>query len=143
MRQNAPVFTGTFSPDRLADVLSLPKDAIDSRFPVEEVSTGLPFIIVPLRTREDVRKAVIDREAYGDLIRTTEAKAVFIFCPEPYLSENTFNARMFADFLGVPEDPATGSANGCLARISSGTGIFRAISLISAWSRATRYTGRP
>jgi len=25
------------------------------------------------------------------------------------------NVRFFADYLGVPEDPATGSANGCLA----------------------------
>ena len=115
MRQNPPVFTGEFPPDTLAGVLSLPETAIDTRFPVEEVSTGLPFIIVPVRSLESVRRAAIDRDAYEELISTTAAKAVFIFCPEPYRPENTFNARVFADHFGVPEDPATGSANGCLA----------------------------
>ncbi|MCT8337566.1 PhzF family phenazine biosynthesis protein [Methanoculleus sp. Afa-1] len=71
--------------------------------------------IVPLKSRDAVRRATIDRDAYESLICTTAAKAVFIFCPEPYRPENTFNARMFADHFGVPEDPATGSANGCLA----------------------------
>jgi len=115
MRQNPPVFTGEFPPDTLAGVLSLPETAIDPRFPVEEVSTGLPFIIVPVKSLESVRRAAIDRDAYEELISTTAAKAVFIFCPEPYRPENTFNARVFADHFGVPEDPATGSANGCLA----------------------------
>lgn len=115
MRQNPPVFTGEFPPDTLASVLSLPETAIDTRFPVEEVSTGLPFIIVPVRSLESVRRAAIDRDAYEELISTTAAKAVFIFCPEPYRPENTFNARVFADHFGVPDDPATGSANGCLA----------------------------
>lgn len=129
MRQNPPVFTGELPPDTLASVLSLPKDAIDPRFPVEEVSTGLPFIIVPAKSREAVRRAVIDRDAYETLIRTTEAKAVFIFCPEPYRPENTFNARMFADHFGVPEDPATGSANGCLAGYLLRHGYFPGDSL--------------
>jgi len=129
MRQNPPVFTGEFPPDTLAGVLSLPETAIDPRFPVEEVSTGLPFIIVPVKSRDDVRRAVIDRDAYEALIRTTAAKAVFIFCPEPYRPENTFNARMFADHFGVPEDPATGSANGCLAGYLLRHGYFPGDSL--------------
>ncbi|MDD3858531.1 MAG: PhzF family phenazine biosynthesis protein [Methanoculleus sp.] len=129
MRQNPPVFTGEFSPDTLAGVLSLPETTIDPRFPVEEVSTGLPFIIVPLTSRDVVRRAAIDRDAYESLIRTTAAKAVFIFCPEPYRPENTFNARMFADNFGVPEDPATGSANGCLAGYLLRHGYFPGDSL--------------
>ena len=115
MRQNPPVFTKEFQNETIARVLSIPADSIDPLFPVQEVSTGLPFIIVPITTRNAVRKARINREAYDDLIRTTRSKAVFIFSPEPYKPENTFNARMFADYYGVPEDPATGSANGCLA----------------------------
>lgn len=129
MRQNPPVFTREFSPDTLAGVLSLPETAIDPRFPVEEVSTGLPFIIVPVKSLESVRRAAIDRDAYEELISTTAAKAVFIFCPEPYRPENTFNARMFADHLGVPEDPATGSANGCLAGYLLRHGYFPGNSL--------------
>jgi trans-2,3-dihydro-3-hydroxyanthranilate isomerase len=40
---------------------------------------------------------------------------LFIFSRETYDSSNQINARMFGDEFGVVEDPATGSANGCLA----------------------------
>jgi trans-2,3-dihydro-3-hydroxyanthranilate isomerase len=115
MQQNPPVFTRTFPPAGIARVLSIPEHTIDTRFPIEEVSTGLPFIIVPIRTRQALSGAKINRKAYERLINSTDAKAIFIFCPDPNHPENTFAARMFADYYGVPEDPATGSANGCLA----------------------------
>ena len=38
-----------------------------------------------------------------------------IFCPEPHEKQNDVSVRMFADVFGIPEDPATGSGNGCLA----------------------------
>ena len=41
--------------------------------------------------------------------------AIFCFCAETEDPANRVHARMFADAFGVPEDPATGSANGCLA----------------------------
>jgi trans-2,3-dihydro-3-hydroxyanthranilate isomerase len=36
-------------------------------------------------------------------------------CPETYSAANQLNVRLFADLYGVPEYPATGSANACLA----------------------------
>lgn len=44
-----------------------------------------------------------------------EAKTVLIFCPETYSKQNDLNVRFFAGRFGIQEDPATGSANGCLA----------------------------
>jgi trans-2,3-dihydro-3-hydroxyanthranilate isomerase len=38
-----------------------------------------------------------------------------VFCPETYNLENDLSVRVFAEYAGIPEDPATGSANGCLA----------------------------
>ena len=115
MKQPEPVFGDTFNVKEVVEVLNLPLSAIDERFPVQDVSTGLPFIIVPLKTLNDVRAARIERDKYYDLIKGASAKAIFIFSPETYESENALNARMFADYYGIPEDPATGSANGCLA----------------------------
>lgn len=43
------------------------------------------------------------------------AKNVLVFAPETYEESNELNARVFTDYLGITEDPATGSANGCLA----------------------------
>ncbi len=115
MKQPEPVFGDTFDIKEVAEVLNLSPGAIDERFPVQDVSTGFPFIIVPLKTMNDVRAARIDRDKYYSLIKGISAKAIFIFSPETYETENELNARMFADYYGIPEDPATGSANGCLA----------------------------
>ncbi|GAI13985.1 unnamed protein product, partial [marine sediment metagenome] len=98
-----------------SQVLSLNKGEIDDRFPIQEVSTGLPFIIIPLKTLEALKQAEVIRDKYFELIKDTQAKAMLIFCPQTFNQENDLNVRVFADYYGVPEDPATGSANGCLA----------------------------
>ena len=57
----------------------------------------------------------INNEKYTHLIQNIQAKTILVFCPETYDKKNDLNVRFFADYYGVPEDPATGSANGCLA----------------------------
>lgn len=115
VKQMEPVFTRHFDIGTLSRVLGLEKTAFDERFPIEEVSTGLPFIIVPLKTLVAVKNAALDTDKYSELIKKIEAKALLIFCAETYKKENHLNVRMFAPYYGIPEDPATGSANGCLA----------------------------
>jgi trans-2,3-dihydro-3-hydroxyanthranilate isomerase len=115
MQQKTPVFGSVLAAGSLAQILNLGQDEIDSRFPIQEVSTGVPFIIVPLKTHSALKRIKVNKDKYFDLVNTTEAKAILVFCPETYNSENDLSVRMFADYLGVPEDPATGSANGCLA----------------------------
>ncbi len=115
MRQNPPTFHQILQSSALAPVLGLELDEIDSRFPIQEVSTGIPIIIVPLKTHESLRRIRVNREQYFDLVENTQSKAILGFCPETYAPENDLSVRVFAEYLGVPEDPATGSANGCLA----------------------------
>jgi len=115
MKQMNPTFSRTFDPDSISQALSLDKIELDGKFPVQEVSTGLPFIMVPLKTLGAMKHARVDREKYRELIKDTQARAVLIFCPQTYNEQNDLNVRVFADYYGVPEDPATGSANGCLA----------------------------
>lgn len=115
MQQKAPVFGQTFDRGPISQVLSLDKREICDRFPVQEVSTGLPFIMIPMESLDAVKRAKVVKERYFELIKDTQAKAVFIFCPEAYRRENDFNVRMFADYYGVSEDPACGSGVGCLA----------------------------
>jgi len=115
MEQKSPTFGEVLDPGALSQVLSVDKEEIDERFPIEEVSTGVPDIIVPLKTLEAVKKAKIVSDKYYALIENLDAKAILVFCPEAYNKENALNVRFFADYYGVSEDPATGSANGCLA----------------------------
>ncbi|MEG4851922.1 PhzF family phenazine biosynthesis protein [Microcoleus sp. B5-D4] len=115
MRQNPPSFGQVLSAESLANVLNLEPDEIDSNFPIQEVSTGVPFIIVPLKTLASLKKAQVNLDKYFELVDTMEAKEILIFCPETYSDLNDLSVRVFAHSLGIPEDPATGSANGCLA----------------------------
>lgn len=115
MKQMPPEFGATFASGLIAGILNITPEEMDSRFPVQEVSTGLPFIIAPLKTLEAVRKCRVDVPRFLDLVVSAEAKAILVFCPETYNPRNDLNVRVFVDYYGIPEDPATGSANGCLA----------------------------
>ncbi len=115
MRQKTPIFGPIFDSEKISRVLNINKREIDNRYPIQEVSTGLPFILVPLKKLETVKHATINKDRYFELIKNIQAKAILIFSPETYNPENDLNARMFADYYSIPEDPATGSANGCLA----------------------------
>ncbi|MCA1731428.1 MAG: PhzF family phenazine biosynthesis protein, partial [Actinobacteria bacterium] len=114
MRQPSPTFGDTFMIALLSQVLNLKETDLDERHPIREVSTGLPCIVAPLKNLEALRKCRVNGDAYYDLISATQAKAILVFSPEPY-QEADLSVRFFADYYGVPEDPATGSANGCLA----------------------------
>jgi trans-2,3-dihydro-3-hydroxyanthranilate isomerase len=115
LEHKEPTFSGFFSPDVLANVLGINEDDIDGRFKIQEVSTGVPVIIVPLKTLQAIQKIQIDDAKYRELIKNTQAKTILVFCPETINKKNDLHVRFFAGHLGVPEDPATGSANGCLA----------------------------
>ena len=115
MKQIAPLFGAKFETAQIAAALNIDPSMIDNRYPIQEVSTGLPFIIVPLISLDAVKASNVDRVGYLKLIDQAEAKSVFVFCPETYQPGNQINARMFDDYHGIAEDPATGSANGCLA----------------------------
>ena len=115
MRQNSPEFSHIYDHKLLAPVLNLDPGDFDTNYPIQEVSTGIPFIIIPLKTQSALRKAKVDLERYTEFIKITTAQEIFIFCHETHHPENQLCARMFAPALGITEDPATGSANGCLA----------------------------
>ncbi|MCL6601031.1 MAG: PhzF family phenazine biosynthesis protein [Alicyclobacillus macrosporangiidus] len=124
MKQNQPTFGQILDLNKVADVLNLPTETIDDRFPIQEVSTGLPVIIVPLKNLNAVRSVKVNKEKYFELIRGTEAKAILVFSQDTYHDANDLNVRDFADYYGVPEDAATGSSNGCLASYLIHYGYF-------------------
>jgi trans-2,3-dihydro-3-hydroxyanthranilate isomerase len=115
MRQNAPTFGQTRSCSDLAPVLGLNETEFPRNLPIREVSTGVPFLMVPLTHYAALECIQLDRAAYFRLIETLDAKAIFVFCPEAKQPGSAFAVRMFGEALGVSEDPATGSANGCFA----------------------------
>jgi trans-2,3-dihydro-3-hydroxyanthranilate isomerase len=115
MTQLPPIFGDTFEAGPLSAMLNLDPANFDARFPIQIISTGTPFILAPLTSLSAIKRARLNLERYFEFIADLPAKAVLIFAPETYFPENNMNVRLFADYFGVPEDPATGSANGCLA----------------------------
>jgi trans-2,3-dihydro-3-hydroxyanthranilate isomerase len=110
MTQRNPEFQRTFDDlDRIAAALSVGADDIRATgLPVQQVSCGVPFVIVPLKTR-----AAVDRAAPDVRLLNFEA---YLFTTDRGSGADaaTTYSRMFAPALGVYEDPATGSASGPL-----------------------------
>jgi len=115
MEQNPPTFGRFFDIELISQILNLDEFDIDDRFPIQEVSTGGPFIIVPLKTLDALKRAKVDVDKCLELLEKTDAKSILIFCPETRNKGNDLSVRVFAHYHGIPEDPATGSGNGCLA----------------------------
>lgn len=106
MRQKQPEFGEIFDKQKAADALGLALDDIDEDFPVQSVSTGLGFTLVPVKSL-DALKRIKQQGSLGF--------GIFAFTKEGYTVDYDISARMLANDAGISEDPATGSANGCLA----------------------------
>jgi trans-2,3-dihydro-3-hydroxyanthranilate isomerase len=103
---------GELGRERCARALSLTPDRLVPGVPCEILSAGNPIAFVAVRDGAAVDDARVDSALLFDLLRGVKNKVcVFVFAP----TQGGAYSRMFAPLLGVPEDPATGSATGPLA----------------------------
>jgi trans-2,3-dihydro-3-hydroxyanthranilate isomerase len=115
MKQNPPHFGQHVNMDTIVEILGITKNDIDKRFPVQESSTGLASVIVPLNTLDAVKRCRISHDRYTRFLKEELNDLLLVFTDQTYHSDNTLNIRVFANDTGYPEDAATGSANGNLA----------------------------
>jgi trans-2,3-dihydro-3-hydroxyanthranilate isomerase len=115
MHQMPPIFGQVFDKAMISEILSIDEKELDNRFPIQDVSTGVHFIIVPLKSIDALKQAKMVRDKYLDLVEKLDAKGILIFCPETHEPGRDLSVRVFVEYYGIPEDPATGSGNGCLA----------------------------
>jgi len=118
MTQMAPEFGRDFSPEQIASTYGLsPDDVVGTP---QVVSTGSPFCIAVLNSKEALKRAVLDLDKLDQFRRdsgTTRADLM-----EPFLvtlggitgQGDTFSRLLLAP-PSLPEDPFTGSATGCMA----------------------------
>jgi trans-2,3-dihydro-3-hydroxyanthranilate isomerase len=119
MTQGRPTFHAVLQD--LADLaagLGLLVEAIaGTGLPVQVVSTGVPQMMVPVRSLAEVQgldAGRLDAAALNRACRAVGTECVMVFTTTTEDPAATVHVRMFAPLLGVPEDPATGSANGAL-----------------------------
>jgi len=125
MRQTQPEIRETVDRQEIATALGINADFIDATLPVQEISTGLPYIIIPLTSLAAIDSIALSLEPFRDFLLskkkyrtnslTGHSTSLFFFTNETYESSSDYNARMLLiENNKVSEDAATGSANGCL-----------------------------
>ena len=106
------------SVETLADAVSLsPDDVVTRTHPPQVASVGLPFLVAELRDRAALERARPRMAGVDALVALGVVPDIHLYVH----SADGFDlrARMFAPLDGVPEDPATGSANCALAALLS------------------------
>jgi trans-2,3-dihydro-3-hydroxyanthranilate isomerase len=88
-----------------------PGDLVDD-LPIVAVSTGIPHLMVPVRTEEALRRAARDDRACAAACVYAQAESLYLFTVR---GPGDVLARMFDRWTSIGEDPATGSAAGPLA----------------------------
>jgi trans-2,3-dihydro-3-hydroxyanthranilate isomerase len=109
MRQNDPTFTETHSARDIAEIARISPDGIRTDLPIQTVSTGNPFIIVPLKSIRAIELLELNHRAARAYLEKTSAHFIYFLTTETSSPDAQIHARMIF-YNG--EDPATGSAAG-------------------------------
>lgn len=118
MTQRPPKFLAVLSSAdvaQLASGLSLdPQDIATTGLPVQLVSTGLPQLMIPVRSLAAVQAISLDLEPLHTICERYQTHSLYAFTRETITRSADVHSRLFAPLAGVFEDPATGSASGAL-----------------------------
>jgi trans-2,3-dihydro-3-hydroxyanthranilate isomerase len=110
MRQNNPTFGAIHEPSAIAAALGLSLEDLDPNLPIQTVSTGMAFCIVPLRSLEVAARLAVPQQSAQPYLSRSDAKFFHCITRASANSGADWHARM--QFYNG-EDPATGSASGC------------------------------
>ena len=119
MTQKKPTFGPTFSREEVCPCFNLTPSDLRTECLPQVVSTGLPFLIVPVEDLSILEKVQMNRDALSRLCQKAEVSDAFMFCLGGFEPPSDTHARLFDPF-GASEDPFTGSASGAM-----GAYVFR------------------
>ena len=102
-------FTNT---EEVAQVLGLTANNID--LPVQTASTGFPALLVPINSLRAMQRIVLNLSLLKVLLEEAGVDMIYPFTRQTLDQKSSVHARGFAPFVGIPEDPATGSVAGAL-----------------------------
>ena len=112
MTQVDPTFGVRHDREAMARATGLSVEDFDSSLPIETVSTGLPYVVTPLKSLEVIQELRVDLHRAGEYLESTGSKFMYFVTRETVDPAAGLHARMLF-YNG--EDPATGSAAGCAA----------------------------
>jgi trans-2,3-dihydro-3-hydroxyanthranilate isomerase len=123
MRQRDPEFGQVHRPEDIARFTNLCPGDLRDDVPIQTVSTGMAFAIVPVKTLAALQNLRFDYPRSFEYSQGTDAKLFFFVSTETVDAQADVHARMIF-YNG--EDPATGSASGCCAAWLVRHGLFKA-----------------
>jgi trans-2,3-dihydro-3-hydroxyanthranilate isomerase len=112
MTQKDPEFGAIHQSEDIARLTNLTPTEFDDCAPIQTVSTGMPFTMVPLRSLKTVEKLRLDLDRASAYLARSGGKFLYFVCRETVDHKARLHARMIF-YNG--DDPATGSAAGCCA----------------------------
>ncbi len=112
MTQIAPTFGMRHDREAIAQATGLRVQDFDPSLPIETVSTGIPYMITPLKSLAVIQNLRVDLNRAAEYLEKTTGKFFYFVTRETVDSAARLHARMLF-YNG--EDPATGSAAGCAA----------------------------
>jgi trans-2,3-dihydro-3-hydroxyanthranilate isomerase len=110
MRQRDPEFGAVHEREKVAQAAGLPASELDENLPVQTISTGVAFTIVPVKSLTAIRELRFDYAGAAEYLKRSGGKFFYFVCRETVDKEARLHARMIF-YNG--DDPATGSAAGC------------------------------
>jgi len=122
MTQIPPEFKSIHDRAAVAQAASLLVSDLDPELPIQTVSTGLPYTVVPIRSLSRLQTLKLDLGGSEQYLSEHDGKFFY------FVSRETVDpaARMHARMLFYNgEDPATGSAAGCAAAWMVAHGVAR------------------
>jgi trans-2,3-dihydro-3-hydroxyanthranilate isomerase len=122
MTQADPTFGATHDRETVVRAAGLRDGDIDPSLPIQTVSTGLPFIIVPLRGLATIRELHLDAKGAKEYLSRADGRFFYFVTRETVDRDARLHARMIF-YNG--EDPATGSAAGCAAAWMAAHGVAK------------------
>jgi trans-2,3-dihydro-3-hydroxyanthranilate isomerase len=121
MTQLPPEFGAVFTDVELVGrAIGLAPEDLHPDLPMQVISTGFAPLLVPIRDEATLRRAVRDGRACVEAAERSEAGCLYLFAVR---GPGDVMARMFDPFMGIGEDPATGSAAGPLGAYLAERGI--------------------
>jgi trans-2,3-dihydro-3-hydroxyanthranilate isomerase len=122
MTQLNPVFGAVHERATIAEVTGIPLSDLDPELPVQTVSTGVPFTILPLRGLGAAMRLKLNVERSLEYLSASGSKFFYCVTRETADPAARLHARMIF-YNG--EDPATGSASGCAAAWMAQHGVAK------------------
>ncbi len=123
MRQVDPQFGKVHPHAEVARVLGIPTSELDENLPIQSVSTGMWFTMVPFRSLATLQNLQVSWHQMESYLRSLGENSFFYFiCRDTVNPNATLHARMIF-YNG--EDPATGSAAGCCAAWAVQNGVLQ------------------